>query len=165
MRNQIPLRPGLRLGYMVIVRKVFVRNTNTYWECLCDCGKTFYRSTSNINASTNPSCGCMSSKTKLQTITKHNLRYTRLYRIYYGMRARCYNPKTRAYKYYGERGITICDEWLSDFTKFYEWSINNGYSDELTIDRIDVNGNYEPANCRWVDMKTQIHNRRTSKSV
>ena len=107
----------------------------------------------------------MSGKTKLQTITKHNLRYTRLYRIYYGMRARCYNPKTRAYKYYGERGITICDEWLSDFTNFYEWSINNGYSDDLTIDRIDVNGNYEPSNCRWVDMKTQVHNRRTSKSV
>ena len=76
------------------------------------------------------------------------------------MKDRCYNPKDKAYKNYGERGIHICDEWLNDFKSFETWSMENGYQDNLTIDRIDVNGNYEPSNCRWVDMKTQNSNTR-----
>ena len=84
---------------------------------------------------------------------------TRLYNIYYGMKKRCYNKNTANYKNYGARGITICSEWLNDKQSFFAWAINNGYQDNLTIDRIDVNGNYEPNNCRWVDMKQQQRNR------
>ena len=84
---------------------------------------------------------------------------TRLYSIFYDMKTRCYNKKRKTYKNYGGRGIIICDEWLNNFDNFYNWAINNGYKDNLTIDRINVNGNYEPSNCRWVIMKEQFHNR------
>lgn len=83
---------------------------------------------------------------------------TRLYRIYNNMKSRCYNEKASSYSRYGGRGITICKEWLNDFAIFYNWSVNNGYLENLTIDRIDNEGNYEPGNCRWVDMKTQNRN-------
>lgn len=91
---------------------------------------------------------------------KHGMRNTRLYRIYNNMKQRCYNENSPDHKNYGARGITICDEWLNDFMNFYNWSINNGYKEGLTIDRINNNGNYEPSNCRWVDRKTQNRNNR-----
>lgn len=86
-----------------------------------------------------------------------------LYRRYYHMKARCYNPNCKAYKNYGGRGIRICDEWLEDFMNFYNWAIENGYQDDLTIDRIDNNGNYEPSNCRWITDYEQRFNKRNNK--
>ncbi len=83
----------------------------------------------------------------------------RLRKCYYRLKQKCYNTKDDHYKYYGKRGIKVCDEWLGDFEAFYNWAMNNGYKEDLTIDRIDVNGNYEPNNCRWVDQKTQTRNR------
>ena len=91
---------------------------------------------------------------------KHGLRHTRLYRIWLQMKNRCFNKKTGRYCDYGARGITVCDEWRNDFKEFYDWAMSNGYSDELTIDRINNDGNYEPTNCRWVDAKTQARNSR-----
>lgn len=94
----------------------------------------------------------------------------RLHAVYNGMKDRCYNPKSASYKYYGQRGIGICDMWMQSYAEFREWAISNGYQEDVprgacTIDRIDVNGNYEPDNCRWVDMKVQVNNRRRIKSV
>lgn len=96
---------------------------------------------------------------------KHGYTGTRLYRIFTNMKTRCYNPNTNRRKNYYDKGIKICDEWLNDKTKFFEWAMNNGYQDNLTIDRIDVDGNYEPNNCRWVDYKTQANNTSTSVSL
>lgn len=87
---------------------------------------------------------------------------TRLYSIYNNMKTRCYNQHSRSYPRYGGRGISICEEWLSDFGSFKEWAGENGYADSLTIDRIDVNGNYDPSNCRWIPIQQQALN--TSKN-
>ena len=89
----------------------------------------------------------------------NGLSKTRINNIYHNMKNRCNNPNNYRYKNYGKRGIKVCDEWQTSFLSFYDWAINNGYQDELTIDRIDVNGNYEPNNCRWVPLKQQYYNK------
>lgn len=91
--------------------------------------------------------------------------YDRLYKIHQKMKERCYNKNAKSYKNYGGRGITICKEWLDDYKNFKEWALKNGYNDNLTIDRINVNGNYEPNNCRWADAKTQQNNRRNNHYI
>lgn len=96
---------------------------------------------------------------------KHGKKNTRLYRIWLQMKNRCFNIRTNRYKDYGGRGITVCDEWKNDFTKFYDWSILNGYQENLTIDRIDNDGNYEPSNCRWVTVKIQNRNSRSNHLI
>lgn len=93
---------------------------------------------------------------------KHGKSYTRLYRIWGGMKDRCCNKKDKSYHYYGGRGIKICDEWMHDFMNFHNWAVTHGYRDDLSIDRIDNDGNYEPDNCRWVTMKEQVKNKRYS---
>lgn len=95
---------------------------------------------------------------------KHGLRDTRLFSIWCNMKNRCYNPNSTFFQHYGGRGITVCDEWQHDFLAFYDWAMSNGYSDDLSIDRIDVNGNYEPSNCRWATSKEQGVNRRNNKT-
>ena len=88
----------------------------------------------------------------------HGKRKTRLYRIWANIKTRCYNERDPHFERWGNRGITMCAEWKDNFQNFYDWSMSHGYSDDLTIDRIDNNGNYEPSNCRWVDMKKQTRN-------
>lgn len=90
--------------------------------------------------------------------------YTRLHSIYHSMKTRCYCVNSTAYKYYGGRGITICDEWLHDFKAFYDWAMSHGYKNDLTIDRINNDKGYSPDNCRWVTMKEQVNNRRCCKA-
>lgn len=92
----------------------------------------------------------------------HGMTKTRIFNIWITMKQRCYNPNKQHYECYGGRGVKVCQEWLYDFMKFYEWAMNNGYEESLTLDRIDMNGNYEPFNCRWVDLKTQANNKRNN---
>ena len=153
---------GERFGQLTCIRKMYVKNKNSYWLCKCDCGKETIVSLNNLRRLHTKSCGCY----KEERIKRQNgLCNTRIYHIYYGVKQRCYNQNAKNYKNYGGRGITMCDEWRNNFKAFYDWSMSHGYSYDLTIDRVDVNGNYEPSNCRWVDMKTQQNNRRNNHFI
>jgi hypothetical protein len=95
---------------------------------------------------------------------KHGMRHTRIYNIWRSMRQRCLNPNAINFKNYGGKGISVCDEW-NDFTVFAKWAMENGYQDSLTIDRLDVNGNYEPSNCRWATQKAQQNNKTSNRVI
>ena len=140
---------------------------NTRWKCKCDCGNEVIVSTSHLRSGHTKSCGCYAKEVSIQNglKKKHGLKDSRVYRIWSCMKTRCYNKKDEHFKDYGERGIVVCDEWKDDFQAFYDWSMSHGYADNLTIDRIDVNGNYEPSNCRWVTQKEQSNNKRTTPFV
>ena len=129
------------------------------YKCLCDCGNITYVRSSHLKNNNTKSCGCLHHKPNRLVHGKYK---TRIYRIYHDIKSRCYNRNETAYKNYGARGIVVCDEWLDDFMNFYNWSTENGYNNSLTIDRINVDGDYEPNNCRWVTMKEQQNNRRNN---
>jgi len=135
------------------------------WKCLCDCGKVTEVRTCHLRSSHTQSCGCLrDDKTSARSKT-HGKKYTRLYSIWCAMRQRCGNRNCINYYLYGGRGIKVCESWDNDFIVFYEWAMNNGYADNLTIDRIDSNGNYEPSNCRWSNMQTQQNNKRNNAFI
>lgn len=140
------------------------KHRDCLWECKCECGEITTVTAHNLINGLSKSCGCYRSETTAAKNTIHNLRYSKLYTVFYGMKKRCYYCKAINYKYYGGCGITICDEWRNNFQAFYDWAIDNGYADGLTIDRIDVNGNYEPSNCRWVTMAEQNKNKRGKRN-
>ena len=131
------------------------------WLCLCDCGEKVLVIGDNLKNGNTTSCGCYKKKLMQQKQIKHGLSGSRISVIYQHMKDRCFNKNDKRYDNYGGRGITICNEWLGEngFINFYNWSMANGYNDNLTIDRIDVNGNYEPSNCRWETFETQQNNR------
>lgn len=140
-----------------------------YYECVCDCGKKTIVAASALKRSSVKSCGCyqrrMASETAKISSRKHGYRNTRLYREWQSMKGRCYYSSVNGYERYGGRGITVCSEWKDNFVVFKDWAELHGYKDSLTIDRIDVNGNYEPSNCRWVPMKEQYRNTRINHLV
>ena len=142
---------GQRFGRLTVIEFVSNEHPKTYWRCQCDCGETTVVCQGELHKGSTLSCGCGRYK--------HKQSSSRLYRIWRKMKERCTNPNHKCYSNYGGRGIIICDEWKNNFTAFYTWAMENGYTEELTIDRIDVNGNYEPLNCRWVDLKIQQWNK------
>lgn len=148
---------GQRFGRLTVLEFVSNEYSKSYWRCQCDCGNEIIASGSNLKSENVQSCGCKQQEKRFMQI--HGKAKTRLYSVWKSMKHRCYNIKDKNYKHYGKRGIMVCDEWQKDFQAFYDWAMSSGYKDTLTIDRIDVNGNYEPLNCRWVDMKTQARNK------
>ena len=157
---------GNKYGRLTAIKRVHKDGFNRVcWLSKCDCGNELIVTSDNLRNGHTKSCGCLKEETSRKLLTTHGLSETRMYKIYKDMKTRTTNKNCPEYKNYGGRGIKICDEWLSDFRKFYYWSINNGYKDELTIDRIDVNGNYEPSNCRWTTQKVQQNNRTNNHNI
>lgn len=156
---------GSKFGKLKVIKQSDTKNNKRYWECICDCGNKTIVPTSRLKNGHIKSCGCLSREITTKRNMKHGKGHTRLYKIWAGIKKRCLNKKCISYKNYGGRGIIICDEWKDSFEIFYEWSMNNGYNKNLTIDRIDVNGNYEPNNCRWITMKEQSNNKRDNRYI
>lgn len=154
-----------KFGRLTAIKPTKERNRGIVWECKCDCGKTVYVGANTLSQGGKKSCGCLYNETRGRM--KHGKHKDRIYFAYGSMIQRCTNESNPEYRNYGARGITICDEWLGEygFEKFYDWAIRSGYSENLTIDRINVNGNYEPSNCRWTDILRQQNNKRNNHYI
>lgn len=157
-RRYVHYERGQRFGKLTLIER---EKGGQKWKAMCDCGNVVSFQVSNGQQM------CRECAAKIIGAKKRihgespdsNKNATRLYRIWLGMKARCNNPNVEQYYNYGGRGIKVCEEW-NTYTKFKEWALNNGYEDKLTIDRIDVDGNYTPENCRWVTTKENSRNRR-----
>lgn len=155
---------GQRFGRLEAV-KMNRRDERTrirYWLCKCDCGNFTEVNIAKLRNGHTKSCGCLMTDVNRNKIFIDGRSKTNLYQRWLYMKKRCYNKNNQDYKDYGGRGITICDEWLKDYTSFKKWAYANGFKENLSIDRIDVNGNYEPSNCRWVDSDIQSKNKRNN---
>jgi hypothetical protein len=161
---------GKRCGHLTVIRRsenVKSPSGSTFatWECLCDCGNIVIARGYCLRNGNTTSCGCKRKTSLSKLMSTHGESKTRLYGIWSGMKKRCNNPASSVYKHYGERGIKVCDEWESDYMAFRNWALENGYKEDLSIDRINVDGDYEPSNCRWANNLEQANNTRTNRYI
>lgn len=167
---------GRRFGRLTVIGIEDTNTRKTYWACQCDCGKMKRVRSDSLLRGSIRSCGCLkeerdkinlnssASKKKFEE-TGYKVGGTRLYGIWQNMKGRCNNPNDARYDRYGGRGIKVCGEWETDFIAFHDWAIASGYSDDLTLDRKDNDGDYCPDNCRWATQKEQSNNRSTNIKI
>ena len=141
---------GMRFGKLIAIRAAEKKNGHYVWECVCDCGNVTCVIGSKLTNEHTKSCGCIRKDGTKKPAYSHGKSRSRLYRIWSNIKTRCKNENAENYKYYGGKGIAICEEWSKSFQAFYDWSITNGYKDDLTIDRKDSDCNYCPENCQWI---------------
>lgn len=145
---------GKRYANFCVVGISHRHNNCIFWKCLCACGQEFIERSANINNGRRVSCGCK------KNAIRHGYTYKRLHQTWRDMKQRCYNKNNLAYKNYGGRGIAVCRNWLFSFEAFRDWALLSGYTDALTIERLDVNGEYSPTNCTWIPIQDQWKNKR-----
>lgn len=158
---------GQKFGKVTVLSFDKIKNNRSYWICQCDCGKVFSRRSDIIKRKDVKSCGCYKKENNKTIGIKHGdckrNKINPIYRIWQGMKDRCYNKNNPNNVHWLGRGIKMCDEWKNNYLEFKKWAIENGYKKGLSIDRIDVNGNYEPNNCRWVSQEEQ--NKNTTRTM
>lgn len=160
-------KPGDRFGRLELLRRVPSPNggNKVAWECICDCGTLFITNASNLQSGATHSCGCFRKETTINRNTVHGSAGTPLYKKWRGMLDRCHNQNSTVFHHYGGRGVEVCTEWRESFEAFRDWALANGYEKGLTIERNDVDGNYEPDNCRWIPRSMQNRNKRNSLRI
>lgn len=154
---------GQQFGRLVVLEREGSIRGHAAWRCRCECGKEIVTMSCSLRSGRTTSCGCFHKEIVSNITRSHELCGARIYNIYNGIIQRCFNPKATGYENYGGRGITVCDEWKRDRQAFFNWAMANGYANELSIDRIDVDGNYCPQNCRWATAHEQRINQRRMK--
>lgn len=156
---------GNTYGRLTVVSFICVRKSNAYYLCRCTCGAEKVIRGSHLKNGNTTSCGCFNREQIVQVSTTHGENRTKLHGVWRSMKDRCYRPGNKFYSYYGGRPdnpITVCDEWLTNYEAFSTWAKSNGYINGLSLDRVNVDGNYEPVNCRFVTMKEQNKNKRNT---
>lgn len=154
---------GLVFGRLTVSSQAESKNKRKHWLCRCSCGGQKTVSTNGLKTGAVKSCGCLAIEHSALLNKKHGLHKTPEYKVWQGIKRRCYFKSSRNFKYYGGRGITMCSEWVKSFESFLK-DVGHRPSKQHSIDRIDVNGNYEPSNCRWSLVSTQRHNTRPRKN-
>lgn len=159
------MQAGERHGRLVSVRRISAspNGQSSIWLFCCDCGEEKETLVSSVRAGRTTSCGCV-QRERSGSRPKHGMSGTAEYRAWSCMKSRCYNPNLNRYSIYGGRGINVCDRWLNSFDNFLA-DVGHRPSKDYSLDRIDVNGNYEPSNVRWADRKTQARNKRSNRVV
>lgn len=155
---------GKRYGRLVVIERAKNKGSKTAWLCKCDCGNEKIVSGDKLKTGNTKSCGCLNKELTIRRSSTHKMTNTRLYRLWLGIKKRCYNKNQPEYKNYGAKGIKMCDEWKNDFISFCSWSYEHGFDEKLSrwecsIDRIDTLKDYSPQNCRWVDIHKQANNK------
>lgn len=157
---------GQRFGRLYVLHEAGRSDSGkVLWRCRCDCGNEKNTVGGDLRSGRTTSCGCYHQEVVTGQATVHGARFSRLYRIWCAMKYRCDSPSANKYADYGGRGIKVCAEWEHSFSAFQRWAMENGYSDELSIDRIDGDAGYSPENCRWADAVTQARNKRSNRNL